>query len=295
MTAAFPLPANLVDSVSRDHTPDRAEWVSRLPDVVRDLAERWSLRLGEPYQPGGETAWVAPVRDALGRDLVLKVGWRHYEADHEAAGLGVWAGNGTVLLHAGEVVDTTSALLLERCVPGTTLGESLPEPEQDVVVAGLLRRLWTVPPDGHPFRPLQSMCDAWADAFEERYDEALLDPGVARAGIELFRGLPATAERHVLLCTDLHAGNILAAQREPWLVVDPKPYVGDPAYDVLQHFLNCFERLVADPVGLAHRMAGLLDLDPERVRQWTFARCVQESVDQPVLRDVATRLAYTSL
>ena len=292
MAAAFPLPSNLVASVTRDRTPHRAEWFSQLPGIVRELAERWSLRLGEPYQPGGDTAWVAPVRDALGRDLVLKVGWRHYEADHEAAGLAVWSGHGTVLLYDNEVFDSTSALLIERCVPGTTLGELLPEPEQDVVIAGLLRRLWTVPPDDHPFRPLEQMCAAWADAFEERYDETVLDPGVARAGMELFRGLPATTGRRVLLCTDLHAGNVLAAGREPWLVVDPKPYVGDPAYDVLQHFLNCTERLTADPVALVKRMAGLLDLDPERVRQWAFARCVQESIDEPALREVATRLAH---
>ena len=74
-----------------------------------------------------------------------------------------------------------------------------------------------------------------------------LDPGLIRAGIELFRSLPASAERHVLLCTDLHSGNVLAAEREPWLVIDPKPYVGDPTYDVLQHLMNCLDRLRADP------------------------------------------------
>lgn len=34
-----------------------------------------------------------------------------------------------------------------------------------------------------------------------------------------------------LLCTDLHAGNVLAAGRESWLATDPKPYLGDPTYD----------------------------------------------------------------
>jgi streptomycin 6-kinase len=93
----------------------------------------------------------------------------------------------------------------------------------------------------------------------------------------------------VLLCTDLHAGNILAAEREPWLAIDPKPYIGDPCYDVLQHLLNCEQRLLADPIGLAHRMADLLDLDPGRLVRWLFARCVQESMDQPILREVAAR------
>jgi streptomycin 6-kinase len=102
--------------------------------------------------------------------------------------------------------------------------------------------------------------------------------------------LPDTADRQVLLCTDLHAGNILAAQREPWLVIDPKPYLGDPAFDPLQHLLNC-ERLTSDPVGLAHRMADLLELGPDRLVAWLFARCVLESLDQPALACVAARLA----
>jgi streptomycin 6-kinase len=106
----------------------------------------------------------------------------------------------------------------------------------------------------------------------------------------LFRALPAEADRAVLPVTDLHAGNVLAAQREPWLVIDPKPYVGDPAYDAVQHLLNCAERLHADPTGLADRMAGLLEVDPVRLRRWLFARCVLETPGVPALTDVARRI-----
>lgn len=94
-----------------------------------------------------------------------------------------------------------------------------------------------------------------------------------------------------MLCTDLHAGNVLAAAREPWLAIDPKPYVGDPAYDPLQHMLNCDERLRSDPHNLVRRMAGLLGLDPGRVLLWLFARCVQESPQWPSLATVAAAVA----
>jgi streptomycin 6-kinase len=136
------------------------------------------------------------------------------------------------------------------------------------------------------------MCAAWADSFEEEYPGRGdgIDPGLAREGIALLRALPGTADRQALLCTDLHAQNILAARREPWLVVDPKPYVGDPAYDVLQYMLSCRVRLGADPAGLAARMARLAGLDAERVRLWLFARCVQESIGSPRLAQVARRL-----
>lgn len=295
----FELPRNLVRAVEENNdsgSVGRRTWTAALPLIVADLARRWSLVLGRPFQPGGVASWVTPARNAAGANLVLKVGWRHEEAFHEADGLRVWDGDGAVRLLDALVLGETSALLLEACEPGTALSQVLPPREQDAVVAGLLCRLWIEPPPGHPFRTLQSMCDWWADEFEEKYGTAAggepqLDPGLARAGIELFRSLPSTAERYVLLCTDLHPENVLAARREPWLVIDPKPYVGDPMYDPLQHMLNFPDRLAADAAGFAQRMAGLLDLDAERLTQWLFARCVQESVDQPDLRSVVKDLA----
>lgn len=101
------------------------------------------------------------------------------------------------------------------------------------------------------------MGEDWAAEFEERFARwpGGIDPGLARAAMMLFRELPRSAEDAVLLCTDLHGGNVLAAQREPWLVIDPKPYVGDRTYDALQHMLNCEQRLVTDPWRFAQAMS----------------------------------------
>lgn len=290
----FPLPRYLADTASRDE--DVRAWVATLPGIVAELAKRWSLQVGEPFQPGGQCSWTAPVTGSR-RDLVLKVAFKFPGGDErdEAAALRLWAGNGAVRLHASSEDEAAYEMLLERCVPGTPLGQVLPEPEQDEVVAALLRRLWEHPHPASSFRPLEQMCATWADEFEQEYAAARpadrIDPGLARAGIALFRELPGTTQGRVLLCTDLHGENILAATREPWLVIDPKPYVGDPAYDVLQHMLNCEERLAAAPLDLAARMAGLTGTDSDRVRSWLFARSVQESVCSPLLREVASRLA----
>ena len=151
-----------------------------------------------------------------------------------------------------------------------------------------MRRLWREPASNHPFDSLQSMCERWASEFERK--EHALDPGLAGKGLWLFRELPGSAEREVLLCTDLHAANVLSAGREPWLMIDPKPYVGDPSYDALQHLLNS-ERLMSDPLALVGRMAALLDLDAERLRLWLFARCVIEAPDWPNLGQVARLVA----
>lgn len=290
--SSITLPDRLVTTARRD-TIDRTAWIAALPQVIAGLADRWSLVLGEPYEPGGKTAWVAPVRDRSGTPLVLKVGWPHTESRDEAQGLRVWAGEGAARLHAVHESPDTVALLLERCVPGTPLRDAVAGPDQDVVVAGLLRRLWIPPPPGHQFRSLRTMCAEWADQAEAKFvhHAGILDPGVVRDGVQLFRTLPTTAERAVLLCTDLHAENIVAAEREPWLVIDPKPYVGDPTYDALQHMLNCPDRLGTDPAGLARRMADLLGLESARLTAWLFARCVQEAPGNPFLTEVALQLA----
>ncbi len=268
--------------------PDRVRWTAALPQVVADVARRWSLTVGRPFEPGGASSWVAPARDAAGTAVVLKVGWPHAESAHEADALAVWAGDGAVRLldavHLEGSVLHGDALLLERCDPGTPLASALAPPEQDVLVAGLLQRLWVAPPADHPFRPLAQMCEAWADEVDGPVD------GLVGLGVDLLRSLPAVAEDDVLLATDLHAGNVLAAAREPWLAIDPKPYVGERAYDLVQHLLNHPERLLADARGLVSRVADLAAVDDERVRWWVLARCALSSRDDARLAEVARGL-----
>ena len=247
----------------------RATWLARLPAVRRDVERRWSLTLGTPFA-GHERAgsWVAPAVRADGSTAVLKIAMPHMEGEHEIAGLRFWDGDPTVRLI--EADESLGAMLLERCEPGTAL-RSTPEPEQDRVVAGLLRRLWRAPAPPHPFRSLTSMIDAWSAETLQAVDR-WPDEGLVREGLRVFGELTRSMREEVLLATDLHAGNVLRARRVPWLVVDPKPFVGEQAYDATQHLLNCADRVREDAGGTIGRFADLLGVDAERVRLWTFAR-----------------------
>jgi streptomycin 6-kinase len=284
---AIQIPATLREAGS---AAGRGEWLARLPDLVHAAQERWSLVIGEPFEPGGQCAWVAPARRA-GEEVVVKIGWPHPESEDEAAGLALWASDGAVALLDAATLGDSQVLLLERCLPGESLTQRRAPAERDVVVAGLLRRLWRPPPSGHAFRPLQQMCVEWADDAEQRLGSAaLVDRGLIAAGLTLFRSLPQSAATQVVLFTDLHGDNVLAASREPWLAIDPKPYVGDPTYDVLQHMLNV-PQLVHDPQALVDRMAALAELDPAGLRLWTFARCALLAVDDPAYEPIAARIA----
>ena len=142
-------------------------------------------------------------------------------------------------------------------------------------ICGLLRRLWRTARAPHPFRPLSALMEYWSRetlAQAERWP----DTGLIREGLRVFKELAGSPAEEVLLATDLHAGNVLRAQREPWLVIDPKPFVGDPAYDATQHLFNCSARLRSDPEGTIRRFADLLDVDHGRLRLWIFARAAAE-------------------
>jgi len=256
--------------------PERRAWLDALPEAIRRLQDRWSLSIGIPFEgPDVSCAWVAPAVCRDGTRAVLKLGMPHMEGAHELQGLRFWDGEPTVrLLEADEALN---AMLLEYCEPGTPLRD-LPELEQDVVIAGLLHRLWRRPAAPHPFRPLSTMTAHWSDetrAAAPRWRDA----GLVGEGLRCLEALSRPSASDELLATDLHAGNVLRARREPWLVIDPKPFVGDPAYDATQHLLNCQERMLAAPRDAIRRFADLLEVDAERVRQWMFARAAAEPRD----------------
>lgn len=152
-------------------------------------------------------------------------------------------------------------------------------PVQDLEIATLLRRLWRSPPPHHPFRRLSELLTHWANEALVRRDQ-WHEPALVGEGLALFHELSRSGSDRVLLATDLHAGNVLRAERERWLVIDPKPFVGDPAFDATQHLLNCRARLHSHPHDTIWRFADLLQVNPETVHRWTFARLAIESVSE---------------
>lgn len=264
------IPQKLVQNLG--HRADGAAWLQGLADAIAELAKRWSLTLDKPIEAEASCSWAAPCTRTDGTQAIFKLGFPHMEAAHEIDGLAFWSGDPTVLLL--EADREANAMLLERCVPGTTL-RSLPDADQDVVIAGLLRQLWRTPQAPHPFRPLDEMIGYWSDESRAKA-ELWPDRVLAEEGLSVYADLLADETEQTLLATDLHAGNVLRAARRPWLVIDPKPFVGDPCYDATQHLLNRRERLQADPNKTIAAFANLLGLDAKRIRLWTFARLAAE-------------------
>jgi streptomycin 6-kinase len=274
--------------------PERQEWLLSLPSRLEELTSRWSLRIDAPFDHANVTcSCVAAVLRADGTPAVLKLGMPQVEGADEIRGLRFWNGDPTVQLL--EADDERGAMLLERCLPGYML-RSEPEDKQNLVIAALLKRLWrrSTSLNGiHAFRHLSELLNVWR---QETLDQAQHwpDAGLVREGLQIFEALGKPAHTDTLLATDLHAGNVLLSQRESWLMIDPKPFVGDPPYDVVQHLHNCEARLHADPRGMVKRLGELAEVDVERLQLWTFARAAADLRPEwgnPLWMDIARRLA----
>jgi streptomycin 6-kinase len=260
--------------------PTHVEWLEGVPALLDECHKRWDLRLGEPYAAGA-AGYVVRADLPDGTEVVLKLIYPHRESQHEADALALWDGEGAVRLLARD--DERWAMLLERCSPGTTLSEAGPEQALDVLVS-LLPRLWR--PAGAPFRLLAEEAAWWRGHLEDHWDEAgrpferrLLD-----AALDALDSLPPTQGEQVLLHQDLHAENVLAAEREPWLVIDPKPLVGEREFAVAP-IVRSFELGHSRRAVLKRldRLTSELGLDRERARLWTIGQTVAWTFDSVYL------------
>jgi len=209
---------------------------------------------------------VQAVVTTDGQDAVLKIQKPHRESEHEAAALELWDGDGAIRLLDQDPDE--HALLLERCLPGTPLWEAGREAALDVFVE-LLPRSWK--PAGHPFRPLADEAAWWAEYLPSQDWSAA--PEVLDAALEALRELPSTQGEQVLVNQDLHAENVLAAQREPWLAIDPKPLAGEREFGVAP-IVRSFElgHSKQDVIYRFDRLTSELGLDRERARGWTIVQ-----------------------
>ena len=249
--------------------PAGRDWLDRLPGIAERCASRWSLELADPFV-NAFVSLVMPARRADGTDAVLKIQFPHRVSQHEAAALAAWAGDGAVRLleHDPE----RCALLIERCTPGTPLSELERDDALDVMI-GLLPRLWK--PAAAPFRPLAEEAAWWASSLPEDWERTgrpfareLLD-----AALDAIGALSGSQGEQVLVNQDMHAGNVLRAGREPWLVIDPKPLAGEREFGVAalvrggelgdgrDDVLRRLERLTTE-----------LGLDRDRGRRWCLAQ-----------------------
>ncbi len=249
--------------------PEAVPWLAALPRLADHYARKWSLTFeGEAMH--GYVGVVQPARREDGTPVVLKLGFRDEESVDEPVALSTWAGRGAVLLLESAPQD--GVLLLERLDASRTL-DDLTLREAVPVIGELARRL-TVPAPPELSRNLRTEAEGLAEQLPRRWAELgePFDRGLVDDAVAICRELGPEAGT-LLVNEDLHFQNVLAGQREPWLVIDPKPVSGDLEWGVIPLFWNRFTESTLDD-RLATVVAAM-GLDAERTRAWTLVRAVQ--------------------
>lgn len=268
-----------------------ADWLDRLQRLASECAEEWRLRLGAPFEPA-TVSLVVPATLPDGSEAVLKLAFPEPESARESDALAVWDGRGAVRLLARDEV--RSALLVERCLPGDQLWAESDEARANVIAAGVLRRLWREPLADHPFRLLTDVAAEWEESIPAAWDRlghpferSLLD-----LALNALRDLGSSQPEVVILHQDFHGGNVLAAEREPWLAIDPKPLVGERAFDAASLLRDRRAELARDPhpVRTVTRRLDLLsealDVDRARMRGWGIVHALAWGLGETVLEDL---------
>ncbi len=236
-----------------------------LPLLVAACVEQWSLELEEPVDTAH--GLVVPAGE-----VVLKLNApSHFEADHEAEALERWSGDGAVRMVARDDAGARSS----ASAAGRERRSGTLDVDQVPVVAELLpvsRSSWSEP---HPFRHLAHEADRWADELPRRFELAgrPFERGLLDLALDVFRSADPRAS--FLVNQDLHGGNVLRAEREPWLVIDPKPLVGEREIDAVGLLRNA--ALEDEPVASIRRWLDVLadlGLDRGRARAWGAAHAL---------------------
>lgn len=272
------LPRSFVQTISSTFGARGQRWLDDLPDLLRHVEKRWLLHLEPPFLQLSYN-YVAPARRENGSWIVVKLGVPHRELLTEIEALRLYAGNGAVYLL--EADPDLGILLLEHCSPGTTLAAVEQDEEATAIAIEAMRQLWRPLPLQHSL-PTTANWALGLARLRHRFQGASgpLPEAMVSLAESLFSQLLATATEPVLLHGDLHHGNILAAHRQPWLVIDPKGVVGEPAYEAGALLRNPMPELMQWPdrkTVLARRIdqfVEALGFERERIVAWGVAQAV---------------------
>jgi streptomycin 6-kinase len=255
--------------------PGGPEWLDALPGLAADCAERWDLRLGNPFEPA-TISLVVPAERSDGTRAILKLTFPEPDSEHEPSALAHWGGDGAARLL--EADPARAALLVERLEPGRQLRAVPDEAVANTIAAGVLRRLWSVPPAADaPFVRLEDVVARWAVETARRPPT---QPRLVDLAAGLARDLLPSPGEPAVLHQDFHGGNVLLDADRGWLAIDPQPLVGERAFDCASLVRDRRGDLLLDPDPLARirlrldQLAEELELDRERIRGWAVVHAV---------------------
>ena len=273
----FFIPDDFAREILVMHKEGGQNWLRRLPAILARCEQRWGVTIGAPFA-NLSFNYVAPAVRADGTAVIVKV----YAGDEfplQAEALRLFNGHGMVQFMACEMED--AVLLMECLQPGTTLLRVEDDEQATAIAANVMRQMWRPISTGHPFPTVLD----WGKGFGRLRQHfgggsGPFPPRLLEEAETLFAELSASMAGPMLLHGDLHHDNILMARRQPWLAIDPKGLVGEPAYETGALLRNALAQVFSASQPrrvLARRMDQLaeeLELDRVRIHGWGLSQAV---------------------
>jgi len=250
------------------------EWLVKLPVIIAEISEDWSLKVGKPFS-NLSYHYVAACIQADGSEVVLKIGFPEDASEfaNEVKMLRLYGGVGAIRIFRSD--ETRYAMLLEKVSPGVSLGEMvLTDDENSVSVAiDILKKIARpAPKENKGFHLLTDWIGGMKKAGGTEFSEA------AKKALKFFDKF--STQEKFMLHGDFHHENILSATREPYLVIDPKGLIGGTGYDI-GVFLNNHRNWLdgrADQKGKLERaveqFAGSFEISVKDIEKWAYIQAV---------------------
>lgn len=252
-------------------TKEGRSWIAGLPEIAAELCTTWGLTISGERALYGYLSVVVPVEREK-EQLALKLSWPPDTIGLEETALRAWRGQGAVLLH--DSAPDYGALLLERLDARRTL-TAVPIERAAEIAGALIRELCipapsSIPSPGQNGPDFLQVAQAGKGLLHD-IPEDWADLAITLMG-ELIEGSGST-----LVHTDLHYGNVLAGDRQPWVAIDPKPLAGDPERSVPELVWPRVDELARDDDirDLIRIIATAGSLDLKKAEAWTFVRTVE--------------------
>ena len=245
-------------------------------DLLHAKAADWNVTIEETRETSTSLVGFG-VR--TGVRVVLKISKTRGDESHSGKVLRAFAGDGAVRVYESE----TDAVLLERLEPGYALVDLVKRGEDEEAIrifAQVIAKLaHHEPPEECP------TVAGWGRGFD-RYLESG-DQQIPRAVVhearDIYNDLTSTQRTQMLLHGDLQHYNVLFDNDRGWVAIDPKGVVGELEYELGALLRNPVElpELYTNPAVFNRRveiLANLLELDPSRIRAWSYSQSVLSEI-----------------
>ena len=251
-------------------------WLNDLPRIIEEISGNWSLEVNKSFSNLSYN-YVAPCVRADGSEAVLKIALplNNPEIFNESSFLQIADGKCAVKFLNFD--KKRRAMLLEKLTPGANLKEICGKNDAKAVeiaikiMCGLSKK----PPQDSSFRRLEDWFKGIKKANNTKFDNRF-----ALKAFGFFERLSSASKQKLLIHGDLHHENILSAQREPFLAIDPKGIIGDIGYEIAVFLNNHMIWLSADKNlceklnDAVRRFSEAFEITPQNLKDWAFAQIV---------------------